>query len=94
MFQKLITLLNDGKRYSLLELSEELGISIETLQGFIEYLSEKGLLTPLEFHKDINSHSNGCNNCTSCKGCFVGVLGRCDDLYIVRGVTYRCQSTR
>ena len=44
MFQKLINLLNNGKTYSQYELSKEMGVSTETLQGFMEYLSEKGFL--------------------------------------------------
>ncbi|MGI6573281.1 MAG: HTH domain-containing protein [Fermentimonas sp.] len=69
MFKKLITLLNDGNTYSLYDLSEELGVSIETLQRFIEYLSEKGFLTPVKFQKGIDGDADKCSNCTGCLGC-------------------------
>ncbi len=69
MFQKLISLLHDGKLYSQYELSKELGISTETLQGFMEYLSEKGFLTPVEFQKDINRETSKCSKCTGCTRC-------------------------
>lgn len=50
---KLISLLNSGKMYSQYELSEELGVSTETLQEYIEYLSERGFLKEVEFQKMI-----------------------------------------
>ncbi|HPM08992.1 MAG: HTH domain-containing protein [Paludibacter sp.] len=74
MFQKLISLLNSGKMYSQYELSEELGVSTETLQEYIEYLSERGFLEEVEFQKDDNCNSNRCGNCKSCKSCFMGKI--------------------
>lgn len=72
MFQQIINLLNNGKNYSQHELAGELGISTETLQEYIKYLSERGFLTRVEYRKDANSKTNGCSNCKSCKGCFSG----------------------
>lgn len=69
MFQKLINLLNNGKTYSQYELSKEMGVSTETLQGFIEYLSEKGFLVPIETQKDIDRDINKCSKCTGCTRC-------------------------
>lgn len=69
MFQKLINLLNNGKTYSQYELSKEMGVSTETLQGFIEYLSEKGFLVPIETQKDIDCETNRCSRCGKCTGC-------------------------
>ena len=68
MFQKLINLLNNGKTYSQHELSKEMGVSTETLQGFIEYLSEKGFLARVEFQKDIDRETNRCSRCSKCTG--------------------------
>jgi len=69
MFQKLINLLNNGKTYSQYELSKEMGVSTETLQGFIEYLSDKGFLARVEFQKDIDRETNRCSRCSKCTGC-------------------------
>ena len=69
MFQKLINLLNNGKTYSQYELSKEMGVSTETLQGFMEYLSEKGFLVPIEIQKDIDRETNRCSRCSKCTGC-------------------------
>ncbi len=70
MFQQIINLLSNGKSYSQHELAEKLGISKETLQEYIQYLSEKGFLTKVEYKKDATSHSNGCcSNCANCKCC-------------------------
>lgn len=69
MFQKLISLLHDGNLYSQYELSKELGISTETLQGFMEYLSKKGFLVPIEFQKDIVRNADKCDKCTGCTKC-------------------------
>ena len=69
MFQKLINLLNNGKTYSQYELSKEMGVSTETLQGFMEYLSEKGFLALVEFQNDIDRDINKCSKCTGCMGC-------------------------
>ena len=69
MFQKLINLLNNGKTYSQYELSKEMGVSTETLQGFIEYLSDKGFLARVEFQKDIDRDADKCSKCTVCMGC-------------------------
>ena len=74
MFQKLISLLNSGKMYSQYELSKELGVSTETLQEYIEYLSEKGFLKEVEFQKDDNCKSKKCGNCKSGKSCFMGKI--------------------
>jgi len=73
MFQQIINLLSNGKSYSQHELAEKLGISTETLQEYIQYLSERGFLTKVEYQKDAASHSNGCcNNCANCKCCSGG----------------------
>lgn len=69
MLQKLISLLHDGKVYSQYELSKELGVSKETLQGFMEYLSEKGFLAPVEFQKGIDRDADKCGKCTGCTKC-------------------------
>ncbi len=74
MFQKLISLLNSGRIYSQYELSKELDISIETLQEYINYLSERGFLKEVEFQKDDNCKSNKCSNCKSGKSCFMGSI--------------------
>lgn len=72
MFQQIINLLSNGKSYSQHELAEKLGVSTETLQEYIQYLSERGFLTRVEYKKDATSKPNGCSNCKSCKGCFSG----------------------
>ncbi len=66
MFAKLIHLLSEGKTYSLQELSRKLGISKETLRGYIDYLSEKNLLSQPDFEKEENACAG---NCAGCKGC-------------------------
>ena len=66
MFTKFARLMSEGKTYSLQELSRKLGISIETLRGYIDYLSEKDLLLQLDFKQE----ESACfGNCAACKGC-------------------------
>lgn len=69
MFEKLIQLLNSGKTYSQHELSEELGISLETLQSYIEYLYRKGLLSQIALEADNTDCSGSCSRCAGCKAC-------------------------
>ncbi|HHU01623.1 MAG: HTH domain-containing protein [Christensenellales bacterium] len=69
MFEKLIQLLNSGKTYSQYELSEELGISLETLQSYIEYLHRKGLLSQIALEADNTTCSGSCSRCAGCKAC-------------------------
>lgn len=48
------------------ELSCKLGVSKETLRGYIDYLSEKDLLSQPDFEQE----KSACfGNCASCKGC-------------------------
>jgi DeoR/GlpR family transcriptional regulator of sugar metabolism len=72
MFQQIINLLSNGKSYSQHELAEELGISTETLQEYLQYLSERGFLTQVEYQTNIGSNHNKCSSCSNCKGCFGG----------------------
>jgi predicted DNA-binding transcriptional regulator YafY len=69
MFEKLIQLLNSGKTYSQHELSEELGISPETLQSYIEYLHRKGLLSQIPLEANNSGCSGGCSHCAGYKAC-------------------------
>lgn len=68
MFVKLIRLLSEGKTYSVQELSRKLGVSIETLRGYIDYLSEKDLLSQVDFEQEENACTGNCAACKGCKG--------------------------
>lgn len=67
MFSKFIRLINDGKAYSQYELSQELKLSLETVQAFIEYLSVNNILLRVERQPEESSCSNNCNRCAGCK---------------------------
>lgn len=69
MFAKLIHLLSEGKTYSLQEMSRKLGVSKETLRGYIDYLSEKDLLSQVNFEKEENACAGNCVGCKGCKVC-------------------------
>ncbi|NMD39061.1 MAG: hypothetical protein GYA87_10335, partial [Christensenellaceae bacterium] len=58
--------MNNGKIYSQYELSEQLGISPETLQSYIEYLFKKGLISRISMETEQNKCSGRCNNCSGC----------------------------
>lgn len=68
MFVKLIHLLREGKTYSLQELSQKLGVSKETLRGYIDYLSEKDLLWQPDFEQEENACTGNCAGCKACAG--------------------------
>jgi len=69
MFEKLIQLLNSGKTFTQYELSEQLGISPETLQSYIEYLHRKGLLSQIVMGAENTACSGSCKACAGCKAC-------------------------
>lgn len=69
MFKKLVRLLSEGKSYSQHELARELGISEEVLQGYIEFLSEQGVISKLDYAGAHAGCSGACSCCKSCKGC-------------------------
>ncbi|NLL91409.1 MAG: hypothetical protein GX222_03205 [Ruminococcaceae bacterium] len=69
MFTKFIRLMNNGKSRSLFEISELLGISPETAEAFIEYLSRKKMLSRVIYNAEELCGSNGCSHCSGCKGC-------------------------
>ena len=84
MFEKLIQLLNSGKTFTQYELSEQRGISPETLQSYIEYLHRKGLLSQIALEADNTTCSGSCSRRTvslhyetifCSNACFVGDKG-------------------
>ncbi len=68
MFVKLIHLLSEGKTYSMQEMSRKLGVSKETLRGYIDYLSEKDLFSQPDFEKEENACTGNCDGCKGCGG--------------------------
>lgn len=66
MFERFIHLMSEGKTYSWQELSCELDVSEDILQGFIEHLSKEGLLMQVDFQQETTICSS---HCTHCKGC-------------------------
>ncbi|MGI6690793.1 MAG: hypothetical protein ACOX63_08160 [Christensenellales bacterium] len=67
MFEELICLLSSGKTYSQSELAWELGVSTETLKGFMNYLSENGMLSQVLLSPEQDCQGKAC--CVGCKGC-------------------------
>lgn len=68
MFVKLIRLLSEGKTYSMQEMSCKLGVSKETLRGYIDYLFEKDLFSQPDFEKEENACTGNCDGCKGCGG--------------------------
>lgn len=69
MFQKIMSLLSSGKTYTEQEMAKELGVSVETLRGFMEYLSNKGVLSKVEMGSNKPSCHQKCGCPAGCKGC-------------------------
>ena len=68
MFEELIRFLRSGKTYSQSELADKLGVSPETLKGFMDYLSEKGILSQVLLSPEqVSCQGKTC--CAGCKGC-------------------------
>lgn len=69
MFKQIMTLLSSGKTYTEQEMAKELGVSLETLRGFMEYLTNKGVLSKVEMGENKPSchQKSGCP--AGCKGC-------------------------
>lgn len=68
MFEELIRFLRSGKTYSQSELADKLGVSAETLKGFMDYLSEKGILSQVPLSPEqVSCQDKTC--CAGCKGC-------------------------
>ncbi len=61
--------MSEGKTYTQIELAKELNVSVETAQCFIEYLTERGLLSKVEYYSDKSSCLSGSNQCEKCKRC-------------------------
>lgn len=68
MFEELIRFLRSGKTYSQSELADKLGVSPETLKGFMNYLSEKGMLSQVLLSPD-QASCQGKTCCAGCKNC-------------------------
>ncbi|MGI6437261.1 MAG: hypothetical protein ACOX0D_04315 [Sphaerochaeta sp.] len=68
MFAKLIRLLADGTTRSQYDLAQEMGLSPETVEAFIEHLSRKRMLVNVEVQSGKSFCSHGCNRCFGCKG--------------------------
>ena len=67
MFDKFIKLMEDKKTYSQFELAKELGVSLETLHLFIEFLASYGIIAQIEYPQEKISCSGGCKGCPGCK---------------------------
>lgn len=50
------------------EMSRKLGVSKETLRGYIDYLSEKDLFSQPDFEKEENACTGNCDGCKGCGG--------------------------
>lgn len=69
MFKQIMSLLSSGKTYTEQEMAKELGVSLETLRGFMEYLTNIGVLSKVEMgaNKPSCHQKGGCP--AGCKGC-------------------------
>ncbi len=53
--------------YSQYDLAKELGVNLETIQAFLEYLNSQGMLILAGYYPRAYSCTHNCSQCSGCK---------------------------